>query len=290
MYTKVDYDSNYNLYIENIDDSPEHWELTPIIDKFYEVNEIDDNKEAKEKWGDKWKTIRDIFIGDFALENAERIVSKRDPHKPTDTVKELLKDSKNTEQVISVEREDNTNLYIYKGGSLSFYANKLKEIDKELVPTELLTDNWTDISWAGIANEGNIELKNGKKPERLLQRIIEMTTDSSDDIVMDFFVGSGTTTAAAHKLGRKWIGVEFGEHFEEKTLTRMKNVLNGDNTGITKNLDFQGGGFFKYYTLEQYEDTLKNAIYKDENFTMYNANKSPYEQYIFFRDENCHLQ
>ncbi len=98
-------------------------------------------------------------------------------------------------------------------------------------------------------------------------------------------MGSGTTTAAAHKLGRKWIGVEFGEHFEEKTLTRMKNVLNGDNTGITKNLDFQGGGFFKYYTLEQYEDTLKNAIYKDENFTMYNANKSPYEQYIFFRDE-----
>ncbi len=162
MYTKVDYDSNYNLYIENIDDSPEHWELTPIIDKFYEVNEIDDNKEAKEKWGDKWKTIRDIFIGDFALENAERIVSKRDPHKPTDTVKELLKDSKNTEQVISVEREDNTNLYIYKGGSLSFYANKLKEIDKELVPTELLTDNWTDISWAGIANEGNIELKMAK--------------------------------------------------------------------------------------------------------------------------------
>jgi len=285
MYTKVNYDDNYNLYIENIEDKPEDWELKKIIDKFYEVNNIKGNFEAKKKWGDSWKTIRDIFIGEFALEHANRIVSKRDPHKPTDKVRALLQESRGTNHVICVERQDKNNLYIYRGGSLSFYSNKLKEIDKELVPTELLTDNWNDISWAGIANEGKVALKNGKKPERLIQRIIEMTTDHKDDIVMDFFAGSATTPAVSHKLNRKWIGVEFGEHFEDITLKRMKNVLQGDQTGISKNVDFNGGGILKYYSLEQYEDTLRNAVYKDENFSVFNANKSPYEQYIFLRDE-----
>jgi len=70
-----------------------------------------------------------------------------------------------------------------------------------------LSDIWTDISWDGIANEGGIILKSAKKPEKLLQRIIQIST-RENDLVLDFFAGSGTTPAVAHKMGRRWIAIE----------------------------------------------------------------------------------
>jgi adenine-specific DNA-methyltransferase len=81
---------------------------------------------------------------------------------------------------------------------------------------------------------------------------------------MDFFLGSGTTTAVAHKLKRKWIGIEIGEHFCSVVLPRMKKVLAGDNLGISKIINWQGGGFFKYYELEQYEEILRKAKYLEQ--------------------------
>jgi len=108
---------------------------------------------------------------------------------------------------------------------------------------------------------------------------------------MDFFLGSGTTTAVEHKLKRKWIGVEMGEHFYSVVLPRMKKVLAYDKYGISKEKDVkekynekQAGGFFKYYELEQYEETFANTVY--ENYDMFIAgNKSPYEQYVFMKGE-----
>jgi hypothetical protein len=85
---------------------------------------------------------------------------------------------------------------------------------------------------------------------------------------MDFFLGSGTTTATAHKLKRKWIGIEMGEHFYSVVLPRMKKVLAYDKSGISKEKDVKekynennAGGFFKYYELEQYEEILRKAKY-----------------------------
>lgn len=79
---------------------------------------------------------------------------------------------------------------------------------------------------------------------------------------MDFFLGSATTSAVAHKLNRRWIGVEFANYFETDALYRMKHVLGGQSRrepcGISKDVNWQGGGFFKYQILEQYEDTLDN--------------------------------
>ena len=155
-------------------------------------------------------------------------------------------------------------MLFYKGGLLSFYSNKIKNIDGEDVPTELLTDFWSDISWAGIADEGKVKLKNGKKPERLLQRIIDISSEK-ENYFIDFFLGSGTSTGAAHKMGRKWIGIEMGQYFENKCLIRMKNVLSGEQTGISKSEKFEGGGFFKYQYIEQYEDALDNLIVIDNS-------------------------
>ncbi len=123
-----------------------------------------------------------------------------------------------------------------------------------------------------------------QKPESLLRRII-LASSKEEDIILDFFLGSGTTTAVAHKLGRKWIGVEMGEHFYSVVLPRMKEVLAYDKSGISKEVkEYQGGGFFKYYELEQYEETLANCKYEDGD--LFNSpSKTPYQEYVFMKDE-----
>lgn len=108
-----------------------------------------------------------------------------------------------------------------------------------------------------------------QKPEILLKKIIEVSSNKNS-IVLDFFLGSGTTTAIAYKLHRKWIGIELGEHFYSIILPRMKRVLFYDKSGISREDDIkkiynekEAGGFFKYYEIEQFEDTLRNAVYKN---------------------------
>jgi len=129
-----------------------------------------------------------------------------------------------------------------------------------------------------------------QKPEGLIKMLIIATTQPND-LVMDFFLGSGTTTAVAHKLKRKWIGIEMGEHFYTVVLPRMKKVLAYDRSGISKEKDVKekyneknAGGFFKYYELEQYEETLANTVYENHDIFVI-GNRSPYEQYIFLKDE-----
>ncbi len=100
------------------------------------------------------------------------------------------------------------------------------------------------------------------------------STSNEGDLILDFFLGSGTTTAVAHKLKRKWIGVEMGEHFYTIILPRMKKVLFYDKSGISKEKDVKekynpksAGGFFKYYELEQYEDILQTIEYEDKDLS-----------------------
>lgn len=114
--------------------------------------------------------------------------------------------------------------------------------------TDLLSDDWYDIPSYG----GNVGFKTANAP-KLLERVISLASDEGD-IVMDFFLGSGTTTAVAHELKRKWIGVEMGEHFYTVVIPRMKKVL------------YKCGGFFKYFELEQYDDVLSKVVYRDSEF------------------------
>lgn len=88
------------------------------------------------------------------------------------------------------------------------------------------------------------------KPERLLRRVIELSTNPGD-LVLDSFLGSGTTAAVAHKMGRRYIGIEMGEHAETHCLPRLQKVIEGEPGGISKAVDWQGGGGFRYYTLGQ---------------------------------------
>ncbi len=168
-----------------------------------------------------------------------------------------------------------TVLHLLKEGRAKIENDTIKIlIDRSIIGT-----NWTDIP--GYSINTGFKTENS---EILLKRVTE-STSNKNDLILDFFLGSGTTTAVAHKLGRKWIGVEMGEHFYSVVLPRMKKVLAYDKSGISKEVkEYQGGGFFKYYELEQYEETLANCVY--ENHDIFIAgNKSPYEQYVFLKDE-----
>lgn len=134
---------------------------------------------------------------------------------------------------------------------------------------EPLKNVWVDRQ--GYSRNWNFNTENS---EIFLKRVIESTSNKGD-LVMDFFLGSGTTTAVAHKLGRKWLGVEMGDHLYTVVLPRMKKVIAYDKSEISKEKEVKenynenkAGGFFKYCDLEQYEDTLNNIKIKvnEQNF------------------------
>ena len=108
------------------------------------------------------------------------------------------------------------------------------------------------------------------KPERLIERVLNIAT-SPGDLVLDSFAGSGTTGAVAHKMGRRWIMVELGEHCHTHIIPRLKKVIDGEDPGgITKAVDWQGGGGFRYYRLAPsliVEDRWGNPVINPE----YNA-------------------
>lgn len=111
-------------------------------------------------------------------------------------------------------------------------------------------DFWTDIkTTGGVGQEGGVLFPNGKKPEALIKRVIQMCTKPGD-LVLDSFAGSGTTGAVAHKMGRRWIMVELGEHCTTHIVPRLHKVIDGvDQGGISRAVEWNGGGGFRYFDL-----------------------------------------
>ncbi len=133
---------------------------------------------------------------------------------------------------------------------------------------ELSHERYVDTLWniPIIGSTSTERVKNNEnltqKPEKLLERIIQASSDENS-IVLDFFAGSGTTCAVAHKLKRKYIGIEMGEHFDSVILPRLKKVIGGFKSGAAK--EFNGGGVMKVYALESYEEILRKIKYEDND-------------------------
>ena len=110
------------------------------------------------------------------------------------------------------------------------------------------------------------------KPERLIERVLTLGSNPGD-LVLDSFLGSGTTAAVAHKMGRKWIGIELGEHCDTHCVPRLKKVIDGEDAGgITKSANWRGGGGFRYYNLApslvKFDEWGNPIINKDFNESM----------------------
>lgn len=140
-----------------------------------------------------------------------------------------------------VDREGQEPIYLLGGQQLLFYARQVSLIDGQPTASRPLTNLWDDIPWEGIAREGGVQYKQGKKPERLLQRVIQLSTDPGDR-VLDAFLGSGTTAAVAHKLGRRWVGIEQGPAFE-LARERLQRVVDGQDPSGVADDEARAGGF-----------------------------------------------
>ena len=168
---------------------------------------------------------------------------------------------------------------------------------------------WNDIysfQYSGMGPTEGLSFMT-QKPENLIRRIIQSCTEPGD-LVLDFFAGTGTTPAVAHKLKRKWLAIESAEHInnfyvdDEGTtrlglLGRLKLVVAGDkkftlpdhpeprSPQLSKDINWQGGGVFKYYRLEQYEEVLARMHYKESSPIFYASRLTPFQQYVFRADD-----
>lgn len=193
-----------------------------------------------------------------------------------------------------------SNNWIYSYSSIFYYAknkekvffNKLTFDVKQKSGTtshKPYKDVWCDIeNFAGYLGAKDIKINfNSRKPEKLLERIIKASSNEND-IVLDFFAGSGTTLAVAHKMNRKYIGIEQMDNQTEIITNRLVEVINGEDKGISKSVNWSGGGSFIYCELKENAmelikkirnadnktiDILKEKIYSDERIISYISEK-----------------
>jgi adenine-specific DNA-methyltransferase len=118
---------------------------------------------------------------------------------------------------------------------------------------------WDDEIFQTNQTEGGVSLPGGKKPEKLIKRILELTT-KENDLVLDYHLGSGTTAAVAHKMKRRYIGIEQLHYGKNDSVVRLKKVIEGEQTGISKSLNWNGGGSFIYLELKKYNQTFIEQI------------------------------
>ena len=202
----------------------------------------------------------------WLFENAYRIIKTAGSSSLADLVKSL----KNIP-------EQNIASAISKEGVMFFYICNFNRETRQPRLQVIFADSniyknpcdfWQDIKTTGaIANEGGVNMKNGKKPEKILHRLISMITQKQD-IVLDFFGGSGTTAAVAHKMNRRYISVEQMDSQISLITTRLNNVISGDTTGISKVVSWQGGGSFVYCELARanykFADEIERASTTNE--------------------------
>ena len=142
------------------------------------------------------------------------------------------------------------------------------------------TDNignlWDDFQYNNLTKEGDCIFPNGKKPEKLVQRILSMCTIPGD-IVLDSYLGSGTTSSVAQKMNRNYIGIEIGDHAITHIVPRMQKVINGEQGGISKDERWEGGGGYKFYR-------LGDPLYDDDGLLNKNVNVKELGAFIFYKE------
>lgn len=268
VYVASDYSEDYGSYIENKDDYPENWRIVSVDSVIYAQDGVSSWQEYKEKYGQNWKEIRYKKKAQFCLENCNSIVSLNTMQKPSQEIKKAIEYSKKHRgKVFSIGKN-----FIYNGRSLAFYSKKLRKIDGTLSPSEILTNIWTDISFLSLGKEGGVNLSNGKKPEKLIKRLFDLFVDVGN-IVMDYHLGTGTTCAVAHKMGLQYIGLEQLDYGNDDCTVRLANVIKGEQGGISKDVNWQGGGSFIYCELaklnQNFVDAIEKATTDDELSKLY---------------------
>lgn len=164
--------------------------------------------------------------------------------------------------------------------------------NKKIFKKEKIGTYWDGFSWINVTKEGGVSFPNGKKPETLIKQILDMATNEGD-LVLDSFLGSGTTCAVAHKMKRRWIGIEMGNQAYSHCKIRIDKIINGeDQGGITKEIDWNGGGGYRFYELAPTllnEDDFGQAIINPEyNADMLASAIALHEGYTYNPSNECY--
>ena len=155
------------------------------------------------------------------------------------------------------------------GGNAPRVKKFLTEVQAGLVPSTLWLHQ--EVGSNGRAKSEVVELFPGEtpfstpKPEALIQRILHIATNPND-LILDSFLGSGTTAAVAHKMGRRWIGIEMGEHAATHCLPRLQKVIDGEQGGISKAVGWNGGGGFRLMRLGAPVFDARGRIHPDVRY------------------------
>ena len=217
-------------------------------------------KEAYKKYG----------VNVFRTTNAQtsirtRIIDFRKENNITEkylSIEYIPRTGKNRGQIYEqFYKDDNCNLFVW-------LRDTSEVIDGELYKKDLQGTYWDMNPWMkNVAREGNVTFPEGKKPEQLIRQIIEMTTEPGE-LVLDSFLGSGTTAATATKLERPWICIELGDHAYTHCIPRLKGVIDGnDSGGISKDIGWTGGGGYKFYELAptlMQKDKYGNLVFSEK--------------------------
>jgi adenine-specific DNA-methyltransferase len=282
-----DRDDRYGTLIENYNEDFSKWRFMPLLQAFSLEVGIKSTL-LKKHFGNEF----DNKLLDFIYRNAERVIrfASLDEKSISKAALDLKRTSlENKGVTYFMEREGKRPYFVHNGSIILFVKDRLQEIDGELSFSEPLTDIWDDVLPNDLHNEGGVDFRKGKKPEKLIQRIL-MLASKQNDIVLDSFLGSGSTAAVAMKMNRQWIGIELGEHANTHCLPRLKSVVEGELRGISKAVNWKGGGGFKFYTLapsliqkDKYGTEIINPEY---NANMLAAAMAKQEGFRYQPDEN----
>ena len=282
LYQVCDYDTHYsfflklknNVYIE-----------TSLTDELIKNKEIFDELKALNLLNNKNCLTKSNLtkayglsgkVKNFIHKNCEFICSddKTDGINIPSEVKETLKagivskwvsEKSNKVYLLTI----NSNNKVRQRPKLSHKIQIPDDFNNDLSITTIRGDWWSNyhLDLGNVNKEGAVEFSNGKKPERLIKDIIKFTT-KPHDLILDFHLGSGTTAAVAHKMSRRYIGIEQMGYIEDIAVQRLKHVIAGDKTAVSKPLMWQGGGSFIYCELAElaskYLDRIEQAQSSDK--------------------------
>lgn len=256
-------DKRYGNYIENIEDKCENWRITTLTEVFASSLQVS-VKEARAIIKNEPQKI-----DEFVRDHCESVIQLVNPdYKSVGATTREFIDKSNAEpdKIFVQKREGLSDIILIRGKRIIFYKNKLKKIDGKYVTGEPLTTLWDDLLSNNLHNEGGVDFPKGKKPEALIKRCFEIASDEGD-WVLDSFLGSGTTAAVAHKMNRRWIGIEMGEQAYTHCKKRLDSVIDDtDANGISKAVNWQGGGGYHFYEL------APSLLVKNEKLPVYQIN------------------
>ena len=245
QFTEAEYDPCYRNVVINPDDPVSDWRIESFPRFMAHSLGFRSVRAARTELG----VLFERKLAEYALAHPDAVFqSTRVNTKAGAQIKLSAKKSvQKPKRVFCVERDNAPNVYLRGGRQMTFYSNKIRTINGRKLPTKMLTNLWTDITFHGVGYEGQSPFPHGKKPERLVQRILNMCTEA-DDLVLDPYAGSGTTAAVAEKLGRKWIVIEQQKALvKNMIIPRLKAVVCGtDQTGLNREIETQTGGTFDY--------------------------------------------